>query len=35
MLGTDTYTPERMFYVPEHAQGAREWLTALPDDLAE
>ena len=35
MLGTDTYTPERMYFVPEHAAAARTWLTSLPDDLAE
>lgn len=35
MLGTDTYTPERMFYVPSHAQGARVWLDTLPAELAE
>ncbi len=35
MLGTDTYTPERIFYVSEHAQHAREWLAALPAELAE
>lgn len=35
MLGTDTYTPERMYFLPEHAAGARTWLTALPADVAE
>ena len=35
MLGTDTYTPERMYYIPEHAAGARTWLTSLPYELAE
>ncbi len=35
MLGTDSYTPERIFYIPEHAQGAREWLKSLPAELAE
>ena len=34
MLGTDTYTPERMYYIPEHANGARTWLSTLPQDLA-
>ena len=35
MLGTDTYTPERMYFVPEHAAGARVWLQSLPAELAE
>lgn len=35
MLGTDSYTPERMFYIPSHADGARQWLTSLPPDVAE
>ena len=34
MLGTDSYTPERIYYIPEHAQGAREWLGTLPAELA-
>lgn len=35
MLGTDTYTPERMYYLPEHAANARIWLQGLPAELAE
>ncbi len=35
MLGTDTYTPERIHYIPEHAREAREWLAALPAELAQ
>jgi len=35
MVGTDTYTPERWFYVGEHAKWAREWLADLPRPLAE
>lgn len=35
MLGTDTYTPERMYYIPEHAENARSWLSTLPKELAE
>lgn len=35
MLGTDTYTPERMYFIPEHAAGARIWLETLPKELAE
>ncbi|MFK7995557.1 MAG: amidohydrolase family protein [Granulosicoccus sp.] len=35
MLGTDTYTPERIYYIPSHAEDARLWLSTLPEDLAE
>jgi len=35
MLGTDTFTPERWFYVGEHARWSREWLGTLPAPLAE
>ena len=35
MLGTDTYTPERWYYVIEHADWSRRWLATLPGDLAE
>ncbi|MEM6987379.1 MAG: amidohydrolase family protein [Pseudomonadota bacterium] len=35
MLGTDTYTPERMYFLPSHASESRLWLANLPDDLAE
>ncbi len=35
MLGTDTYTPERMYYIPDHAAAARVWLDTLPAELAE
>lgn len=35
MLGTDTYTPERMYYIPAHAEGARVWLDTLPEEIAE
>jgi len=35
MLGTDSYTPERIYYIPEHATGARTWLEQLPAALAE
>lgn len=34
MIGTDTYTPERWYYVGEHAEWSREWLATLPDPLA-
>jgi len=35
MLGTDTYTPERMYYIPNHAESARIWLDSLSHELAE
>ncbi len=35
MLGTDTFTPERLHYIPAHAEWARGWLAALPPALAE
>ena len=34
MLGTDTYTPERLAFIPEHAASARSWLVNLPDEVA-
>lgn len=35
MVGTDTFTPERWHYVPEHASWSRGWLAELPRDVAE
>lgn len=35
MLGTDTYTPERMYYIPDNAAASRTWLATLPAPLAE
>jgi predicted TIM-barrel fold metal-dependent hydrolase len=35
LLGTDTYTPERWHYIPEHAAWARGWLADLPSEVAE
>lgn len=34
-LGTDTFAPERWYYVEEHAKWTRQWLTDLPPGLAE
>ena len=34
MLGTDTYTPERIHFIPLHANASRAWLADLPDDIA-
>ena len=35
MVGTDTFTPERLHYIPDHASWSRAWLADLPADLAE
>lgn len=35
MVGTDTFTPERWYYVGEHARWSREWLADLPREVAE
>ena len=35
MVGTDTFTPERWLYVPEHAKWSRTWLADLPKNVAE
>ena len=35
MLGTDTYTPERWFYVEDHAATSREWLQTLSPELRD
>ncbi|MFT5113733.1 MAG: putative TIM-barrel fold metal-dependent hydrolase [Parasphingorhabdus sp.] len=35
LLGTDTYTPERWFYVEDNAQWSRGWLANLPAEMAE
>lgn len=33
MIGTDTYTPERWYFVEEHAKWSRNWLNSLPADV--
>ncbi len=35
MLGSDSYVPERWYYVPEHAAWSRAWLADLPPQVAE
>ena len=35
MIGTDTYTPERWYYVVDHAKWSRDWIKSLPEDLAK
>ena len=34
MVGTDTFAPERWYYVGSHAEYSRAWLSQLPDDVA-
>jgi hypothetical protein len=35
MVGTDTFTPERLHYMVEHARWSGQWLADLPRDVAE
>lgn len=35
MVGTDTFTPERWYYVIDHADWSRAWLDDLPPEVAE
>lgn len=35
MVGTDTFAPERWYYVGEHATFSRGWLASLPPPLAK
>jgi hypothetical protein len=35
MVGTDTPSPQRWHFVPEHARLARSWLSELPQSAAE
>jgi hypothetical protein len=35
MVGTDTPSPERWYYVGEHASFSRKWLAGLPTDVAD
>jgi hypothetical protein len=35
MVGTDSFTPERWYYVEPHANWSREWLADLPREAAE
>jgi hypothetical protein len=34
MVGTDTFAPERWYYVGPHAKYSRNWLAKLPKDVA-
>jgi hypothetical protein len=35
LLGTDTPSPQRWYFIPEHARLARLWLSELPPEAAE
>lgn len=35
LVGTDTFTPERWYYIVEHADWSRRWLADLPPEIAE
>jgi hypothetical protein len=35
MVGTDTFAPERWYYIAEHAAFSRKWLSSLPKELSE
>ena len=35
MVGTDTFAPERWYYVEDHADFSREWISSLPKELVE
>ena len=35
MVGTDTFAPERWYYVADHADFSRKWITSLPEELVE
>ena len=35
MIGTDTYAPERWYYVIDHADWSRTWLNTLPNELKQ
>ncbi|MEM7428859.1 MAG: amidohydrolase family protein [Pseudomonadota bacterium] len=35
MVGTDTFAPERWYYVSDHAEFSRQWISSLPEDLRE
>lgn len=34
MIGTDTFAPERWYYIGDHADYSRGWLSTLPAELA-
>lgn len=35
LVGTDTFTPERWYYIADHAEWSRAWLGDLPREVAE
>jgi hypothetical protein len=34
MVGTDTFAPERWYYIGSHAEYSRGWIETLPEDIA-
>jgi len=34
MVGTDTFAPERWYYIGDHAKYSRGWINTLPQDIA-
>ncbi|MEM8649852.1 MAG: amidohydrolase family protein [Pseudomonadota bacterium] len=35
MVGTDTFAPERWYYVKDHADFSRKWINTLPKELVD
>lgn len=35
MVGTDTFAPERWYYIGPHAKFSREWIDMLPDGITD
>ena len=35
LVGTDSFSPERLHFVAEHARWSRQWLADLPREVAE
>ena len=35
LVGTDSFTPERLHYIAEHARWSRQWLADLPNEVGE
>ena len=35
MVGTDTFAPERWYYVQDHADFSRTWISSLPPELVD
>jgi len=35
MVGTDTFAPERWYYVKDHAEFSRQWINSMPAELID